>query len=241
MTRNEARNLSRALESLPPAAPLLVVDAESSDGTVALAQERGAEIVVRPWEGFVSARRFALGRVRTPWTFMLDADESLDPGLREALLRAAPGERVDGYQVRRSTWFCGRPIAGAGWGEETLLRLFRTGSATLEARPVAGGRSDLHEAWKVPGEVETLEGVLFHHSYPTLASYREKFGRYTSLEAQGLPPSRVALAGSLLAALARAPWLFFVRGGWRDGWRGAFISAASAFYPAVARWKALRK
>jgi glycosyltransferase involved in cell wall biosynthesis len=241
LTRNEARNLPRSLASLPGATPVLVVDAESSDGTAALARERGAEVVVRPWEGFVSARRFALGRVRTAWTFMLDADESLDGPLRDALLKAAPAERVDGYRVLRSTSFCGRPIAGAGWGCEALLRVFRTDRARLIARPASGGSSDLHEAWEVPGDVETLEGVLFHDSYPTLASYREKYARYTALEAQGLPPSRTALIRAMFAALARAPWLFFARGAWRDGWRGAFISLASAFYPAVARWKALRK
>ncbi len=235
------RNLPRAFSSLPAGARLLVVDAESSDGTVALARERGAEVVVRPWEGFVSARRFALSRVATPWTFMLDADESLDAALSAALLRATPGERVDGYVVRRSTSFCGRPIAGAGWGGEELLRLFRTDRATLVARPAAGGRSDLHESWEVPGELATLEGVLFHDSYPTLASYREKYARYTSLEAQGLPSSPLALARAALEAMARAPWLFFVRGGWRDGWRGAYISLASAFYPVLARWKALFK
>jgi len=226
---------------LPAAARVLVVDAESSDATVALARERDADVVVRPWEGFVSARLFALGRVRTPWTFMLDADESLDVPLRDALLRAAPGEGVDGYRVLRSTSFCGRPIAGAGWGGEALLRVFRTDRARLVARPAAGGSGDVHETWEVPGEVETLAGVLVHDSYPTLASYCEKYARYTLLEAQGLPRSRRALVRALLAALARGPWLFFARGGWRDGWRGAFISLASALYPAVARWKALRK
>ncbi len=231
--------MPRALASVPAGAPLLVVDAESSDATVALARECDAEVVVRPWDGFVDARRFALRRVRTPWTFMLDADESLDPTLRDALLNAAPGERVEGFCVRRSTSFCGRPIAGAGWGGELLLRLFRTDRARLVARPAAGGSSDLHETWEVPGELETLTGELTHDSYPTFASYRDKYVRYTALEAQGLRPSLPALVFAALTALVRGPWLFLARGGWRDGWRGAFICLASAWYPAVARWKAL--
>jgi (heptosyl)LPS beta-1,4-glucosyltransferase len=241
LTRNEAHNLPRALESVPRSSHVLVVDAESKDATVRVAREWGAEVVVRPWEGFVATRRFALEHVRTPWTFMLDADESLDPALHEALLRATPGEDVEGFSVRRSTSFCGRRIVGAGWGRESLLRLFRTGQAALLPRPVAGGRSDLHEAWEVTGKVVALGGILVHDSYPTLASYLEKFDRYTSLEAEGLAPSRWALMRALPAAPIRALWLFVMRAGWRDGWRGAFICAASAAYPAVARWKALRR
>ena len=49
---------------------------------------------------------------------------------------------------------------------------------------------------------------------------------------------------SFIVALARAalrlPWLYFVRGGWRDGWRGAYVCTASALYPAVVAFKALR-
>ncbi len=241
MTRNEARNWPRALDRAPAGAPVLVVDAQSDDRTAAVARECGAEVVVRPWDGFVAARRFALGCVRTPWTFMLDADESLDAALRDALLLAQPPSPLEGYRVRRATYLCGRPIAGAGWGDEELLRLFRTERARLVARPAAGGAAELHESWTVPGVVERLDGTLLHYSYPTLTSYWEKYERYTALEAQGVRSSRVALVAALAVALVRAPWLFLARAGWRDGWRGAFISVASALYPVVVRWKALRK
>ncbi len=216
-----------------------MIDAESEDGTAELARARGADVVVRPWRGFVDARRFALGQVRTPWTFMLDADESLDPVLRAAILAAAPPPGVAGYAVRRATYFCGRPISGCGWGDERILRLVRTEAARVVARPAAGGASELHERLEVRGVVDELPGRLVHASYPTLASYRAKFARYTAIEAAGLTPSASALAAATARALVRAPWLFVARGGWRDGWRGAYIAGASAAYPAVVRWKAL--
>lgn len=216
-----------------------MLDAESEDGTAALARARGADVVVRPWRGFVDARRFALGRVRTEWTFMLDADEALDPILRDAILAAAPPPGVAGYAVRRTTYFCGRPISGCGWGDERILRLVRTERARIVAQPAAGGAAELHERLAVRGVVDELAGRLVHASYPTLASYRSKFARYTAIEAAGLAPSASAFAAATARALVRAPWLFVVRGGWRDGWRGAYIAGASALYPAVVRWKAL--
>ena len=241
LTKNEAQNLPRALASVPLASSVLVIDSESTDRSVALARAHGARAIVRPWEGFVATRRFALAEVKTPWTFMLDADEALDAALRTALLATRPPETTYGFLVRRRTTFCGRVITGSGWGDEVMLRLFRTGAADLVAKPAAGGEAEVHESWQVPGDVDRLSGTLLHDSYPTLGAYRRKFGRYTSLEAQGMRASVGGVLRTAIVALARAPWLFFGRGGWRDGWRGGFIAFASAFYPVVVHLKALRR
>ncbi len=233
--------MPRAFASVPSGAPLLVIDAMSSDATVELARARGAEVVVRPWAGFVATRRFALELVRTPWTFMLDADEALDAELARALAAVEPAAATDAFSVARATFFCGRPIRYGAWGSDAPVRFFRTARASIVASPAAGGAAELHEHWRVPGRIERLAGTLLHYSYPTLAAYRAKFGRYTSLEARGLratPARLLAVAGT---ALLRVPWLLLVKGGWRDGWRGLFVAVASAWYPVAVTWKALRR
>jgi len=242
LTKDEVRNLPRALDSLPAGARVLVVDAQSTDATAAPARERGARVIVRPWNGFVDARRFALGEVRTPWVFMLDADEAVDAAARTALISLEPNPATDGYAIARRTYFCGRPIKGGPWGDERLVRLFRRDRADLQPHPAAGGRADLHESWTVRGAVEQLAGTIEHFSYPTLASYRQKDRRYTALEAAGLAPTTpLGIFVTFGRALVRIPWLFVVRRGYRDGWRGAYIAVASALYPVVARLKALRR
>jgi glycosyltransferase involved in cell wall biosynthesis len=220
---------------------VLVVDAESSDQTQAVAGARGARVIVRKWAGFVEARRFALGEVRTPWTFMLDADEMLDAELRAALLAAEPEDALAGYLVRRTTFFCGRPIVGCGWGDEAPLRLFRTARARLVPHPAGGGEADVHEEWLVDGAIVRLEGSLLHDSYPTVGAYWAKFDRYTSIEARGLKPVGARGLLTVLTAIVRLPWLFFVKRGYLDGWRGAIIAAGSAFYPVAVLWKAARR
>jgi glycosyltransferase involved in cell wall biosynthesis len=234
-------NLPRALASVPSGARVLAIDAESTDRSVAIARAAGSEVVVRPWGGFVETRRFALTRVATAWTFMLDADEELDADLRAAIAAADPAGATNGYTVRRTTYFCGRPMRHGAWGAERLLRLFRTSAATLAAKPAAGGTADLHERWSVAGETPELRGTLLHHSYPSLAVYRAKFARYTSLEARGLPPSISAFARALAASALRVPYAFVIKSGWRDGWRGGYVALASAAYPVVVAWKAVTK
>jgi hypothetical protein len=171
--------------------------------------------------------------------FMLDADEELDANLRAAIGAAEASSTIGGYTVARTTYFCGRPMRHGAWGSERLLRLFRTPVATLVAKPAAGGTAQLHERWTVAGDTLPLGGTLLHHSYPSLAVYRSKFARYTTLEAAGLTPSMPALARALVAGALRAPYAFVLKSGWRDGWQGAYVALASAAYPVVVAWKAL--
>ncbi len=180
---------------------IFVLDAESRDATAATAREWGARVETRHWEGFVGARRHALAGVRTPWTLMLDADELIDEELRAAILAAR--EDADGYRLRRVTLLCGRPVRTAGWSGERLLRLFRTDRARVEPNSVTG-RAELHERWLVDGPVEDLAGTLVHDSYPTLASYRAKFARYTDIEAAAIAPSRRALLRAFAVFPARS-------------------------------------
>ena len=227
--------------SLPAGANVLVLDAGSSDDSVAVARRAGATVIERPWTNFVDARTFALDNVRSPWTFMLDADEQLDPALREALLGAEPEkEDVEGYRVRRATRFCGEVVRAFGWDNEMLLRMFRTDRGVLAAHPVAGGGAALHERWSVPGAVRDLDGMLFHDSYPDERSYAQKYARYTTIEAEGLEPDVARFLSSALVAPLRFLWLLGPRGGLRLGSRGVRIAFWSALYQTIVRWKALR-
>lgn len=236
LTRNEERTIARALRSLPIDVPVFVLDADSTDATVSIAQALGARVERRAWSGFVDARRYALTRVTTPWTLMLDADEMLDTRLAQALVDC--DEDVDGYVVRRTSWFCGRPIRR--WSGERLLRVFRTEHVKLEAHPVGGGSGEVHERWIVTGPVGELPGSLVHYSYPTVASYRNKFEEYTTIEARGLRTSPLRLAFFAASAIARLLWQLLFRGAIFDGWRGWYVSFWSELYPVVVHWKALR-
>ena len=235
LTRDEERNLPRALTSLPRAMPVLVLDACSRDHTVQFARGAGAEVVQREWTDFVNARRFALSHVHTPWALMIDADEALDDVLLDAILRC-PGD-ADAYAVRRTTYFCGRPMRL--WRNEPLVRLFRVGRAGLEAHPAAGGAAPLHERWRSDGSTGMLAGTLLHFSYPDYASYRAKYEAYTDAEALGVRASALTFAGAWFRGALHFWWLLLVKGSLLDGARGVYVAYRSAMYPAVVARKAL--
>ncbi|MFZ0030266.1 MAG: glycosyltransferase family 2 protein [Candidatus Cybelea sp.] len=235
LTRDEERNLPRALTSLPRGIALLVLDAGSRDHTVQFARGAGARVIQRDWTDFVDARRFALAQVQTPWALMIDADEALDDVARDAIVGASPDG--DAYRIKRTTYFCGKPMRI--WRNEPLVRLFRTDRVTLEAHPAAASTAQLHEAWSCEGPVGDLPGTLLHYSYPDVRSYRAKYERYTMVEAEQMKGSPVGLLAACAASVGRLAWLLFARGALLDGPRGWYVAYRSATYPAVAARKAL--
>jgi glycosyltransferase involved in cell wall biosynthesis len=235
LTRDEERNLPRALTSLPRGLAILVLDAGSRDHTVGFARGAGARVLQREWTDFVDARRYALAQVETPWVLMIDADEALDDVARDALLAASPD--CDAYRLKRTTYFCGKPMRI--WRNESLLRLFRIDRATLAAHPAAARDAPLHEAWTSDGRVRDLAGTLLHYSYPDVAAYRAKYERYTTLEAQNMPASLAGLLTAYCGGAARLAWLLFGRGAALDGPRGWYVAYRSALYRVVAARKAL--
>ena len=216
---------------------VLVIDHASTDRTGEIARERGAEVIERPWEGFVASRRFALTQVRTPWTLMIDADEELDARLREAI--GAADEAFNGYLLARTTFYCGRPLRM--WRNERLLRLFRTKDARIEAAPKAGGSAHLHERNVCEPPIGTLPGMLLHYSYPTHAAYAAKYAWYTSIESTGLPASGGKAAAEILRVVPRFAWYMVGKSALADGPAGIRIAWLSALYPALVRIKALRR
>jgi glycosyltransferase involved in cell wall biosynthesis len=184
-TFNEEVNLLHALDSvLGWADAVHVVDSESIDRTRAIAEERGANVVVRPWLGYARQKNWALDNLplAADWIFILDADEIILPELRDELLAVAAGggdaeAAHDGYYVNRYLIFLGKRIRHCGYYPSWNLRFFRRGRARYEERAV-------HEHMIVDGSTGRLRGHMEHHDRRGLEAYTAKHNRYSTLEAQ---------------------------------------------------------
>lgn len=227
ITKNAARHLAACLQSVRFADQIVVVDSGSTDDTVTIAREAGADVVETDWPGFGPQKNRALALCHHRWVLSIDADESLSVELaREirAVVAAQPTpDAPAGYWMRRHSAFCGQVMRHGLWGNDRVLRLFQ--------RQCARFSDDLvHERVIVEGRCERLDGILLHDSVETVDDAMAKARLYATLGARTLRDSgRRVGAGS---ALVRAGWTFLrsylFKAGFLDGRNGLVLAWVSA-------------
>ena len=121
IVRNEERHLARCLESVRHiAGQMVVVDTGSTDGTVSIANEFGAEVHSFEWCGdFSAARNASLAPATGRWILVLDADEWLAKPHAERVGEISRGEPLHACDlVQKSTTASGEIL------RNSMVRLF---------------------------------------------------------------------------------------------------------------------
>ncbi|MCE9628351.1 MAG: glycosyltransferase family 2 protein [Candidatus Eisenbacteria bacterium] len=181
LVRDETRDVQELLPTLAFAAEVVVVwDPRGDRAARDAAEQLGARVFERAFDGFGPQRGFALAQCTQPWVLWLDADERLDAALTENLVDLAnhARERTEThFQLRRVTWFLGRRIRYCGWNDEQIVRFFRRDAARFDDAPV-------HEQVHVQGcGPESTNGELQHYSYRTWNDCMTKMLRYAPANA----------------------------------------------------------
>jgi glycosyltransferase involved in cell wall biosynthesis len=188
--KNEARNLSRCLSGLVRAERVIVLDSASTDDSVSIATQAGAEVIQFKYSGgYPKKRQWALDNVSiiTPWTLFLDADEYVPPELWNEIANAISDVNAkDAYFVTKGFHFLGQRFLHGGFSHSAIL-LFRTGSGRFERLfddSASGLDMEVHERMLVEGTVGSLSTPLIHEDFKGLESYLERHNRYSTWEAR---------------------------------------------------------
>ncbi len=222
---NEEKNLRRSLASIADhAKEIVLVDSGSSDRTLDVATEFGAQVYYQPWLGYRDQKNRALQYATEPWILALDCDEELSVELKKNLVlffTSGDCDRFHGATFNRCTKFLNRWIRHGEWYPDTKLRLFRR----EEGRWI----EPIHESILLSGPVTHLKGDLLHYSFPSIESYIKKIHPF----AEEFLQKQDKKTWSLLANLFRPLWRFlrgyFLRAGFLDGFPGFWIAYATAF------------
>nr|WP_233510718.1 glycosyltransferase family 2 protein [Actinomadura craniellae] len=122
-TLNEADNLRWLLPRLTAVDEIVIVDGESTDGTVEIARllRPDARIIVEPPTGKGTAMRTGMAAATSDVIIMLDADGSMDPAEFDAFLALI----CRGFDFVKGTRY------GCGGGSDDLTGLRRLGNSLL--------------------------------------------------------------------------------------------------------------
>ena len=178
IVRNEEHFLRDALTSVEGVVDeICIVDTGSTDGTIAVAESFGARITHIAWrDDFAWARNASLALATGAWILVLDADERLAPGSRDAL-RALRSERPDG----QGRWLRCRNLKRRAAGDRGVDQRDRPDLSERAQRFATGERCtslSLVRARNAASVPRRPRIEIFHYGYlPEIMSERSKGDR----------------------------------------------------------------
>ncbi len=239
ITRNEADRIGETVRSLSAFCDeVLVVDSESTDGTVEVARQAGARVLVRPWTGYSDQKNHAATEAANDWVISIDADER--PGLALANEIAAwkmrePDDGRVAWSMPRLVYYMGRWIRHSGWYPDRKVRLYDRRRAEWEGDYV-------HESLRVDGAVGRFSGDLLHFPYRSVQDHHRRIDRYTALAAEDAR-SRGRRFNPLMLILGPPAYFlktYLLKGGLLDRSAGLRIAYMGARYVFIREFRILR-
>jgi len=245
--KNEVKNLGRCLDTVAGwADEVIVVDSQSTDGTIDLAEQCNATILQFRYQGgWPKKRQWALETHawRNDWILLLDADEILTHEVKQEIASAIRNPAIDGYWLKFPIVFLGRMLR---FGDTKLkkLSLFRRGRGRYEKRlenqDASMSDMEIHEHVVVDGPTGCLRHPVRHENFNSLERYIDKHNAYSNWEAHVLLRGDDSeLEASLLgnqaqrrrwlkkkfmrvpgSPLLRFLYIYVLRGGFLDGRAG---------------------
>lgn len=239
ITFNEAGNIARCINALNGVADeVIVVDSFSSDDTVAIARQLGAQVIQHPFEGYGEQKRIAIAATKYKWVLSVDADEVISPVLQQSFLNIKGKETHAAYQFSFLTNYCGHWIKHCGWYPSPKCRYWDKTRGSMTADKV-------HEGWQLNNPTDSignLKGDILHYSFPTISAHLKKIEHYSENGARFdvARGKKVSILKLLLGPKISFIRDYIFRGGFLDGYYGYVVCKNSAF-AAYAKYVKIRQ
>ncbi len=229
ITKNEAENLKLSLPQLKWCKDIVLVDDNSTDDTVKIAEAFGCRIFSRTFDGFGTQKQFAVSQTKFNWILNIDADEVMsDELVAEITNLNLESSDISGYELPIRHVFLDKIFRHGKEGRFYHLRLFNKLKGNFD-------NAKVHEKVHLKGEVKKLKNVILHYSYKNLDHYFSKFNHYTSIGAIKLREK--GRSRNLILTFASFPFYFikhyFIYGNFMNGKAGLIWSYLNAWYHVV--------
>src|SRR4030095_12559198 len=104
---NEEKNISRCIDSVRNVADeILILDSNSTDQTVAIAESKGATVKQEPFRGVIKKKKKAVDLATHDFVLSLDADEALDSRLSDSIAEVKKNFTSRAYRMNRCSNSC---------------------------------------------------------------------------------------------------------------------------------------
>lgn len=225
----EADNLKKCLHSLKNFADeIIVIDMETTDGSIDIAKKYGAKIFSYRFMNYVEpARNFAISKATGKWIILLDPDEFLPKSLKHELKKITLRHNVDYVKIPRKNIIFGKWFHNSKTWPDYLIRFFKKGFVTWN--------KEIHSQPETKGNGITLldseKLAIRHNHYSSVTQFILRALRYSSVQAEELEKADIKLKMSdfILKPVQEFNSRFFFAQGYKDGIHGLIFSLLQAF------------
>lgn len=224
---NEEAKIEACLRSLREVCDeIIVLDSGSTDRTVAIAQNLGAEVFNQAFQGYVEQKNTAIQFAKNEWILSLDADEVLSKELIKAIHQINAPLPKTAFRFKRLNNYCGQWIRHGAWYPDRKIRLWHQHYGTC------GGQNP-HDQVMVQAGVAIVDIPynILHYSYDKPEDLRKQCEKFAAIARSQLKMNgNFAWRIPHLRALFKFCRDYFFKFGLLDGRAGLIIAFHNARY-----------
>jgi len=216
---------------------IIVVDSGSTDNTVQVAKDLGANVVFNEWPGYTRQKIFGESLCKHQWILNLDADEALSPELQDEInyiFQSASQDKYKGYRMHVTILIPNDNKPRFVAPSTLCTRLYNRSYISFANTEDPNTTHD--SALLLPGLKEkdnllTLVSPVYHRSFTSISGLLTKINFYTdesakTLAEQGRKVSKLRLYTEFFICFFK---YFFIRRYWVFGTYGVIYSYMFAF------------
>ncbi len=226
ITFNEEKNIGKCVKELFQVCDeVIVIDSNSSDKTVAIAEENGAKVYQQAYLGDGPQRIYGLQFCKNEWIMNLDADEYLDKDAISYVLEAKYlNQDYDGYSFRVKNFLGDKLIDFSGWYPDSKVRFFNKKTATPSNDMV-------HQKIITTKETKVKVHIL-HYGWSSYEQIIAKKNQYSTWHSQQLFDNGRRISGikPMLNGTVAFIRCYFFKKGFLNGIDGLTIAMIQAFF-----------
>lgn len=231
LVKNAQDTIKECLESLQGFDEIILLDNQSSDDTLKIANEfknkfGNLKIYSSEFIGFGPLKNLAISYASNDWIFSIDSDEVLELSALKELENLELNPNTI-YAMPRKNLYKGEWIKACGWHPDFVLRLFNKTKTKFNSNFV-------HESLEVGNlNVVKLKNGLRHYAYDNISVLIDKMQKYSTLWAR----QNRCKSSTMASAVLHGGWKFirdyFFKSGFMYGYKGfviSFCNALGAFF-----------
>ncbi len=249
-TKNEANNIAECIRSVSECRKIYVIDSNSEDKTVEIAEKFNVSILNFTWNGkFPKKRQWTIDNlIQEKWILFVDADERPS---RSFLLEVEALIKKDDCSAAYAIldyFFAGKKLKfGHKMRKIVLMKREDVSYPKIELEGSGFGDVEFHYQPEVKGDVSTLKNRLVHQDLDPFKSWLERHIKYAEVEARLRADSSLfdqlvsnkSKGSKLFYSLGSNSFIFFIysfifRLGFFDGRNGfSYALMKSWYYEAI--------